>query len=315
MAFSVSVIIPVYNGERFVEKAIKSVVLLSEVFEVIVINDGSTDRTLLIVEKLQLENSKLKIFHHKNNVNKGRSASRNLGIQNATGNYIAFLDCDDFYLPNRFSNDKQVLSNNKHIDGIYNAIGAHFYRKTNALEKERLKLTTLRKKIESKLLFETLLEGKDGHFSIDGLTVKKNIFETVGYFDETLEVAEDTHMFYKMALKSHLETGVIDMPVAIRGVHEFNVFNKDELYNKNRLKLFETLIFWSSRNKISFKRIDTLLKWLWLIKYKEEKSLFKNIFYWNKLMIKNSKILFSKLSIKYFPLIRLRKKIMPFLFR
>ena len=85
MKFSVSVIIPVYNCESFIEKAIESVLLQPEVFEIIVVNDGSTDDSLSLIEALQKEDDRIKIYHHKNAENKGRSATRNLGIQKATG--------------------------------------------------------------------------------------------------------------------------------------------------------------------------------------------------------------------------------------
>ncbi len=109
MALSISVIIPAYNVESFIEKAIMSAIQQSEVNEVVVINDGSTDKTLQIIENLKNSNPKIKIFHHKNRSNQGRSASRNLGIKEATGNYIAFLDADDFYLSNRFSKDQIIF--------------------------------------------------------------------------------------------------------------------------------------------------------------------------------------------------------------
>ena len=109
MKFLVSVIIPVFNVEQFVEKAIISALQQPEVFEVVVVNDGSTDNSLQIITKLQAEYSRVKLCHHPNLVNKGRSASRNLGIKKAICNYIAFLDADDYYLENRFTNDKIVF--------------------------------------------------------------------------------------------------------------------------------------------------------------------------------------------------------------
>ncbi len=102
-------IIPAYNCDKFIDKAINSALKQPEVTEVILVNDGSTDNTLKIVETLQKTSKKIKIYHHKNEVNKGRSASRNLGIKNAKGNYIAFLDADDYYLNNRFFNDKNSI--------------------------------------------------------------------------------------------------------------------------------------------------------------------------------------------------------------
>lgn len=315
MEFSVSIIIPVYNGEKFIAKAIKSALQQIEVTEIIIVNDGSTDNTDELLKELQKKYNNIKVLYHNNKVNRGRAASRNLGVKNASGNYIAFLDADDFYLPQRFISDKKQFKKSNKIDGVYNAIGVHFYREASLLEKDRLKLTTIKDRIKPEDLFEVLLNGKSGHFSIDGLTVKASVFDRIGYFNEALTVAEDTEMFFKMALACSLETGIIDKPVAIRGVHDNNVFNKGALYKANRMKMYESIVFWASKNKIPLNKIDLLLKWLWLLRFKQEKVLVKNISYWGYLFMNNPKILFSTLSIKYFPLIRLRKKIFPLFFR
>ena len=134
MGFCVSVVIPAYNAERFIEKSIKSALEQPEVSEVLIVDDGSTDNTESILKKLIAQYQKLKVYYHSGKSNKGRSASRNLGILKAKANYIAFLDADDFYLPNRFLNDKKIFAENNTIEGVYNAIGVHFYRKASNKE-------------------------------------------------------------------------------------------------------------------------------------------------------------------------------------
>lgn len=313
MSFSVSVIIPVFNTERFVEKAITSVLQQPEVVEVVIVNDGSTDNSLKIIKSLQIKDSRVKVYHHPNKKNKGRSASRNLGIKNASSNYIAFLDSDDFYLENRFENDKIIFCKDDSVDGVYNAIGAHFYRASKEFERTALKLTTISEKVAPENLFEELLYYKKGHFSIDGLTLKKSIFDKVGFFNELLLVDEDTHMFLKMALKTKLIGGVLDKPVAMRGVHETNVFNNANLYEKS--KVYEELVFWSCKNKISLNKIDALLNRYWMFIFQEGKGFAKYMNCWIYIFFKNTRILFSRLSIKYFPLIMLRKRIFSFFYK
>lgn len=312
--FSLSVIIPVYNCERFIENTMASVIAQPEVTEIVIVNDGSTDGTGLLLDQLQLQNPILRIFHHQDKSNKGRSASRNLGIQKATGNYIAFLDADDYFLPNRFTNDIKVFQENDDCDGVYNAIGAHFYKEVGIVEYDRLGLYTVTEKIKSEELFETLFSGKKGHFSIDGLTLKKTVFDTIGFFNEALVVMEDTDVFWKMALKCNLLTGIIDQPVAMRGVHDSNVFDQTDLYKKNIIPLYESLLVWCSKNKIASNTIDILLKTIWIIKHKEKNKLFQDIGYWAKLFFPHPQLLFSILSIKYFPVIRLRKELFSFLY-
>ena len=313
--FSVSVIIPVYNCERFIEKTIASVITQPEVTEIVVVNDGSTDGTELLLEQLQKQNSILKIYHHQNKVNKGRSASRNLGIQKASENYIAFLDADDYFLQNRFTNDIKVFQENVNCDGVYNAIGACFYKEVSMVERDRIGLYMVTEKIKPAELFVTLFSGKKGHFSIDGLTVKKLVFDTIGFFNEALVVMEDTDIFWKMALKCKLLTGIIDQPVAIRGVHDNNVFDQTDLYKNNVMLLYESLLGWCCKNKIASNTIDILLKTIWIIKHKEKNKLHQDIYYWAKLFFPCPQLLFSILSIKYFPVIRFRKELFPFLYR
>ena len=126
MQFSLSIIIPVYNAESFINKAIESACGQPEVTEIVVVDDGSDDGTQKIVSQMLKTDDRIKVFHHENKLNKGRSASRNLGIQKSTGHYIAFLDADDYYLENRFTNDKIVFEQNEDTDGVYNAVGFHF---------------------------------------------------------------------------------------------------------------------------------------------------------------------------------------------
>ncbi|MGB5417247.1 MAG: hypothetical protein WBN21_00330, partial [Algibacter sp.] len=228
--------------------------------------------------------------------------------------YVAFLDADDFYLENRFVNDKKIFKINKDADGVYNAVGFHFYNEFKSLEVENSELYTVNKIVNPEDLFEVLISGKHGHFQIDGLTVRKSIFNFIGLFNETLAVAEDTDIFWKMAIKSKLYPGIIDQPLAIRGIHNSNVFYRDDLYEKYTIKMYESLIFWSNKNQVPIAKADTLFKWIWLLTYKEKNTLTNYTKYWSYLFIKSPRFLFSPLSIKYFPIIRLRQKLFPFLY-
>lgn len=311
----VSVIIPVYNAAPFIEKAIISVLQQNEVKEIIVVNDGSTDNSLEILQQLQQTDNRIKIYHHENKYNKGRSASRNLGILNATGNFIAFLDADDYFLPNRFAYDKQLFQEIENCDGVYNAVGFHYYRAARAQEMQKQQLYTVNQKLSPDFLFEALLSGKYGHFQIDGLTVKKSVFDKIGFFNEDLVVAEDTEIFWKMAIKCRLETGIIEQPLAMRGAHDNNVFDNKELYATYTIKMFETLLVWCLHHQVAYAIKDNLLKWIWLLKHKQKNKLSQDIKYWGVIFFSQPKLLFSIFSIKYFPIVRYRKMLFPFLYR
>ncbi len=91
-----SVVIPLYNKESVIERTIHSVLSQTvEDYEIIVVNDGSTDNSQMIVEKI--ENLKIKLIVQEN---QGASAARNRGIESSIGQYIAFLDGDDVWKPN-----------------------------------------------------------------------------------------------------------------------------------------------------------------------------------------------------------------------
>ena len=122
----VSVIIPVYNADRFLEKAVNSALQQEETFEVILIEDNSPDNSFEICKQLERDNLKVRLFRHEGGKNKGAGASRNLGLVKAKGEYICFLDADDFMLKNRFQKAKIILENNPDCDGVYDAVGTYF---------------------------------------------------------------------------------------------------------------------------------------------------------------------------------------------
>ncbi|MCG9793903.1 glycosyltransferase family 2 protein [Flavobacterium algicola] len=310
----ISVIIPAYNVERFIEKAITSATQHSEVYEVIVVDDGSTDDTCSIIEKLQKTNAKIKLFYHEGNLNKGRSATRNKAIREATGNFISFLDADDYYLENRFINDSKVFKNNAGCEGVYNAVGFQFYRQASEQEKKNPMLNTINRVVPPHELFEAVVSSKYGYLHLNGLTVKKEVFDTVGYFNENLKVAEDSDFIYKLALKHSICTGIIDAPLAMRGIHDINIFDQVEIYKIYNIKMYESVIKWSCENKIALSKIDRTLHFLWLFKFKEGNSLFTDSWYWIKFCLTTPRILFSPLWLKYFPVVRKRQLLFPFIY-
>ena len=97
MQKKVSIIIPVYNIEKYVERCLNSVKRQTyQNFEAIIVDDGSTDSSLSICQNFAKKDARFKVFHQKN---LGLSAARNFGIKKATGEFLAFLDGDDEILP------------------------------------------------------------------------------------------------------------------------------------------------------------------------------------------------------------------------
>ena len=112
MECKISIIIPVYNVEKYIERCLESI--LNQAFneyEVIIVNDGSTDNSGKICDKYSEINKNINVIHKKNG---GVSSARNLGIDVAKGEYIAFIDPDDFIDSNMF---KILYENLKELNG------------------------------------------------------------------------------------------------------------------------------------------------------------------------------------------------------
>jgi glycosyltransferase involved in cell wall biosynthesis len=231
-----SIIIPVYNAENFLVRAIESVLQQPEVSELILVQDGSTDRSLEISLQQSALDHRIKILHHQEKKNKGVSASRNLGILNASESIIAFLDADDYYLPRRFSATCLCFEEDDTVDGVYEMIGVQ--SSSGIINYSEIQ------EVESRDLFENLQPlGFKVWFSIDGLTVKKSIFNKAGFFDETLKTSEDTFQWFKMAAVAKLVPGNIRFPVTIAERGFISLTSDRNLVKKNFelmwFKLFE----------------------------------------------------------------------------
>lgn len=119
--FKVSVLMPVYNGEKTVKLALNS--LLKQTYTnwvCIIVNDGSTDSTKAILDSLT--DSRFKVIHLSENI--GRGAARQVALDNAKGDYVAYLDADDIYHPNKIEQQITELINSYDLDLIACACGS-----------------------------------------------------------------------------------------------------------------------------------------------------------------------------------------------
>lgn len=116
----ISIVIPTFNQEQWLEESLKSALAQTVPCEVIVVNDGSKDKTRFILNDYA---DKIKIIHQ---ANKGLSSARNTGIMNATGDYILFLDSDDILEPNCVEKILEVIKETKAdiVSPSFNTFGA-----------------------------------------------------------------------------------------------------------------------------------------------------------------------------------------------
>lgn len=253
MDFKVSVIIPVYNAAEFVSRAVESALAQPETAEVLLIEDGSPDNSLEICQLLAEKHERVKLLRHLGGENRGAGASRNLGMQNARCEYIAFVDADNFFLPERFSRAKQVFETNLQAEGVYETIGnyvqneAGLNRWLNA-NRQPDALTGLKTTVEPDKLAQVLITGGYGSLTLDGLTMKKTILQKSGYMNEALRLHQDTDFIIRAACVAKLYSGRLKEPVALRGIHDHNRLSaprsKTQEY-KNRMAFWMSLYHWA----------------------------------------------------------------------
>jgi glycosyltransferase involved in cell wall biosynthesis len=259
----ISVIIPVYNAERFLEKAVASALQFDEVMDILLIEDGSKDNSLEVCKKLIGKDGRVKFYQHPDKGNHGAGATRNLGLEKATGDYLAFLDADDYYLPNRFDAEREDFKNKK-IEGVFGAIGVEFLSEKGKEEFNKKfnanTLTTVNYPTEGLEIFEGLLglspKVFGSFFHLNTLTFRKSSLRDLK-FNEKLRVHQDSDFIIKLAYQIHLKTGIIDQAIAIRGVHDDNritkIKNYSRQYNERQYLVWESLYQWANSNKIEKK--------------------------------------------------------------
>lgn len=187
----ISVIIPMYNSETTITNCINSV--LNQTYkgdvEIIVVNDGSKDNSKAIVEDIIQDNKTKVSIELYNKINEGVSTTRNIGIKMAKGDWIALLDSDDEWLPNKLERQIQVLTENPTIDFLgTNRNGEYF---NNILWKKLNVLT----RISPKILMVKFV------FVVPTVIFRKKVIIDVGYFDETQKYAEEGNYFIRIAQK------------------------------------------------------------------------------------------------------------------
>lgn len=262
-------VMPVYNAAPYIEEAVLSAVYLDEVGEIIMVEDGSKDDSYDVCVKLADRFEKIKLFTHEENANKGASESRNLGIIKANFEYISFLDADDVYCPNRFEGDKNIFMSNPNIDGVYSAVGY--------LNEPNGKVFRVQKELPPSKLFHYLLRGTYGHFHTNGITVKKAIFDEVGYFNSKLKLHQDSEMWLRMAfLKKLVSNGKTEVGALIRR-HEGNRIWKGQNY-ETRTIAYKAFFDWVILKNISIIDLSLLIRKIASFESKFKKKPFPIIF-------------------------------------
>lgn len=202
----VSVIIPTYNRARYLKRAIQSVLDQSfQDFEIIVVDDASTDETRETIEAFQ--DPRIRYFHHESN--RQEAGSRNTGVQNSVGQYIAFLDDDDVWLEQKLSMQVDLLDrNSSKIGAVYSS-----FLKIDAETEKVLGPWSAEKRGD---VLDALRE--DNWIGIPStVLVRRECFEKVGLFDEQVEFGLDYDMWIRIA--QYYEFEYLEEPLVLRSLN------------------------------------------------------------------------------------------------
>lgn len=209
----ISVIIPVYNAEKYIKKCIESVLSQSfSDFELLLVDDGSTDQSGEICDSYAKTDKRIKVIHKQNG---GVSTARNAGLLNSSGEYIGFIDSDDYIEPEMYS----VLIDN--IEKFQCDISICGFKVFNE-DMNRVERVQNSGKIEILSQEELVLKETDMPWSIR-LDVINKLFRKKSLngllFDETLKCAEDT-LFLHQAIRGMKKGVFVELPLYVNVRHE-----------------------------------------------------------------------------------------------
>jgi len=189
MTPKISAIIPTYNRAKLLPRVIKSVLDQTfQDFELIVVDDGSTDNTKEVVEKFQKEDPRIKYIWQENSG--GPAKPINTGIKNSSGKYIAILESDDEWLPEKLEKQVEILEKFQNV-GLVSCYA--------------MKIFPNGKKIIYKTPFSGILRKEDwkkywqlwGILSLSTVLIRKESIEKVGLLDEKLKITADVDFYLR----------------------------------------------------------------------------------------------------------------------
>ena len=270
---NISVVIPTFNRKETLKRAIQSVVMQSYTpYEIIIIDDGSDDGTK---EWLKDNYPNVKYIYQ---MNSGVSSARNKGIKFARGDWIALLDSDDEWLPSKLKDQANEIELNP---------AAKFLHTNEIWIRNGVRVNQMKKhKKYGGYIFEKCLDMC--RISPSSVLIKKDIFDEIGMFDETLKVCEDYDLWLRFASKYPVH--FLDQPLIKKyGGHSDQLSKVDDGIESYRIRSLKKIMNSGILNKKQ-KTItkDVLVKKMYIYakglekrnKIRELNDTKKNIQYW-----------------------------------
>ncbi|MCQ6558876.1 glycosyltransferase family 2 protein [Paenibacillus mendelii] len=207
----VSVVIPSYNNESLVIEAIQSVYNQApdpcyQIYEVIVVDDGSMDRTEQVIEAYRTEHRLDTLIYIKQQ-NGGPSAARNTGMLRATGDVIAFLDSDDLWLQDKLKHQVIEFQRNSQVGLVYGQYINRVYQKNNEYDEYPVIKRFYKGRIKKELLLLNFI-------GTSTVVIKREAVTRVGLFNTKIRLAEDYDYWLRIA--DHYEASYCESPAYIR---------------------------------------------------------------------------------------------------
>ncbi len=222
----ISVIIPTYNRAAFVLEAVESVYRQTfQDFELIVVDDGSTDGTAEVLKNYQNH------LIYRYQANQGVSSARNLGLQMASGKWVAFLDSDDLWLPRKLETQVRFFSQNPEaVICQTEEIWIRNGRRVNPQKKHR--------KFSGDIFDPSLLLCL---VSPSAVMIQRDLFDQEGCFDETLPACEDYDLWLRIS--SRFPVYLIDLPLVVkRGGHPDQLSRATPTLDRYRIQALVKLL-------------------------------------------------------------------------
>jgi len=290
-SIKISVIIPLYNKENYVEKTIKSVLSQKyQYFEIIIVDDGSTDNSLNVVK--QFNDKRLKIIEKENT---GVSSTRNRGVEESKYEYIAFLDADDWWKDTFLEEIVRLIK--KYPAGVYACNCILFYP-----NKTKISPFTFSNDFSEGYIdyIKVFYQNKSTPICSSNVVISKNEFLKVKGFDIKLKSSEDFDLWLKLACNTKIVFST--KPLAVYNHSINNTRASVNLHKKEECFYFNTDYFikYYPENQYLIKLLD----WIKISNLK--------IYYANNLYIKEIKNIIK--DIEYIPLhLKVFYKLPPFI--
>ena len=223
----VSVVTASYNMGKYVGLAVESVLAQDyPAIEIIVVDDGSTDDTSVVLSKY-CEDSRVKLIRQEN---AGQTVAKNRGVQAAQGEYIAFCDADNLWLPNKLSCQIKFFNDQNGIAVVYGDISL-IDADGNPLP------TTQAKRYSGKITGRLLV---DNFVTFNTALVSRSVLEAVGWFDESLRMGIDYDLWLRISVNHSFH--YLAEPLVLYRIWGGQMSNRQEERFKNCFKLLDNFL-------------------------------------------------------------------------